>query len=202
MPGVTSVPDAVARAKLTSVGLTPTSPVAGILWTGFAPSAKAKAGFEVVEFISHSAEQTRHIGATLARLVQPGDIIWLQGDLGAGKTTFTKGLAEGLGVTGYVNSPTFTLVNEYAGRLPIFHLDCYRLESGREALDFGLEEYLYGDGLTIIEWPERIQEVLPPDGLRLYLAYLSENERTFRLEAFGGRYEAMAQAFSQELELS
>lgn len=151
-----------------------------------------------VEFISHSVAQTQRAGVALAQLVQPGDIIWLEGELGAGKTTFTKGIAQGLGVTGYVNSPTFTLVNEYQGRLPVYHLDCYRLESGREALDFGLEEYLYGEGVTIIEWPERIREVLPPEYLRVQLRYVTDTKRSMRLEPSGKRYIALVQEFKQK----
>lgn len=142
-------------------------------------------------FVSHSIDQTRQAGISLAALLQPGDIILLEGNLGAGKTTFTKGIAEGLGVQGYVNSPTFTLVNEYRGRLPVYHLDCYRLESGQEALDFGLEEYLYGDGLTIIEWPERIREVLPQEYLLVRLEYLEETARSLRFEPCGERYERL-----------
>ncbi len=151
-----------------------------------------------VEFISQSVAHTQRAGVVLAQLLQPGDIIWLEGDLGAGKTTFTKGVAQGLGVTGYVNSPTFTLVNEYQGRLPIYHLDCYRLESGREALDFGIEEYLDSGGVTIIEWPERIREVLPPDHLAIQLGYMTDTKRTLRLEPFGQRYIELVQEFRKK----
>lgn len=150
-----------------------------------------------VDFVSHSVAQSQKAGANLAHLLQPGDIVLLEGDLGAGKTTLTKGIAQGLGVKGYVNSPTFTLVNEYNGRLPVYHLDCYRLESGREALDFGIEEYLYGDGVTIIEWPERISEILPPDFMRIRLSYLSESKRGLRFEPCGERYVGMVQEFKK-----
>jgi tRNA threonylcarbamoyladenosine biosynthesis protein TsaE len=158
----------------------------------FTPSATR------LEFISHSVAHTRQAGKTLGQLLQPGDIIWLEGSLGAGKTTLTKGIAEGLEVTGYVNSPTFTLVNEYQGRLPVYHLDCYRLENGREALDFGLEEYLYGEGVTIIEWPERIREVLPPEHLRIQLSYVADTKRATRLEPFGERYVTLVQEFKKK----
>ena len=116
---------------------------------------------------------------------------------GAGKTTFTKGVAQGLGVEGYVNSPTFTLVNEYEGRLPVYHLDCYRLESGQEALDFGIEEYLYGDGVTIIEWPERIREIWPASYIRVSLSYVSETKRSLRLEPVGPEYVGLMQEFKK-----
>jgi tRNA threonylcarbamoyladenosine biosynthesis protein TsaE len=141
-----------------------------------------------LNFISHSSQQTQRVGATLGKLLKASDIILLSGELGAGKTTFTKGLAEGLGVSGYVNSPTFTLVNEYHGRVPVYHLDCYRLESGREALDFGIEEYLYGDGVTIIEWFERIDAILPAEHLIIRLNHLNETKRDLRFEPSGKRY--------------
>lgn len=151
----------------------------------------------IVDFVTHSATQTQKAGAVLGRLLEIGDIILLEGDLGAGKTTFTKGVGQGLEVEGYVNSPTFTLVNEYQGRLPLYHLDCYRLESGREALDFGLEEYLYGDGATIIEWPERIAEVLPDEFLLVKLSYVNDTKRAIRLEPFGPRYIELASEFKK-----
>jgi tRNA threonylcarbamoyladenosine biosynthesis protein TsaE len=151
----------------------------------------------IVDFVTHSATQTQKAGAVLGRLLQPGDIILLEGDLGVGKTTFTKGIGQGLLVEGYVNSPTFTLVNEYQGRLPLYHLDCYRLESGREALDFGLEEYLYGEGAIIIEWPERIAEVLPSEVLRVKLGYVNDTKRAIRLEPLGARYVALTTEFKK-----
>lgn len=151
----------------------------------------------VVDFISHSVAQTQSCGFQLAQPLVPGTIILLDGDLGAGKTTFTKGLAQGLGVSGYVNSPTFTLVNEYAGRLPVYHLDCYRLESAQEALDFGIEEYLYSDGVTIIEWPERIRDIWPESYVRVSLAYLSETKRSLRLEPVGPAYIGLMQEFKK-----
>lgn len=151
----------------------------------------------IVDFVTHSATQTQKAGEVLARLLQPGDIILLEGDLGAGKTTFTKGIGQGLQVEGYVNSPTFTLVNEYRGRLPLYHMDCYRLESGQEALDFGLEEYLYGDGVTIVEWPERIEEVLPDEVLRIKLGYVNDTKRAIRLEPIGSRYLALTAEFKK-----
>jgi tRNA threonylcarbamoyladenosine biosynthesis protein TsaE len=151
----------------------------------------------VVDFVSHSISQTQRCGSQLAQHLTPGVIILLEGDLGAGKTTFTKGIAYGLGVEGYVNSPTFTLVNEYEGRLPVYHLDCYRLESGREALDFGIEEYLYGDGVTIIEWPERISDILPSDCIRVSMSYLTDTKRSLRLEPIGSKYVSLMQEFKK-----
>lgn len=151
----------------------------------------------IVDFVSHSVAQTQKCGSQLARQLVPGTVILLEGDLGAGKTTFTKGLAQGLGVEGYVNSPTFTLVNEYEGRLPVYHLDCYRLENGREALDFGIEEYLYGDGVTVIEWPERIKDIWPESYIQVTLSYLNETKRSLRLEPVGPAYTGLMQEFKK-----
>ncbi len=151
-----------------------------------------------VEFISHSVSQTQKAAASLTQFLQAGDILLLVGDLGAGKTTFTKGIALGLGVQGYVNSPTFTLVNEYQGRCPVYHLDCYRLNSFQEALDFGIEEYLYGDGVTLIEWPERIHEILPQEFMTVRLNYLSDTKRALRFEPTGDRYITMLQDFKRK----
>ncbi|MBN9388065.1 MAG: tRNA (adenosine(37)-N6)-threonylcarbamoyltransferase complex ATPase subunit type 1 TsaE [Chloroflexi bacterium] len=151
----------------------------------------------IVDFVSHSVAQTQRCGSQLAQQLGPGTVILLEGDLGAGKTTFTKGLAQGLGVEGYVNSPTFTLVNEYEGRLPVYHLDCYRLENGREALDFGIEEYLYGEGVTVIEWPERIREIWPSSYIRVTLSYLNETKRSLRVEPVGPEYVGLMQEFKK-----
>jgi len=111
-------------------------------------------------FISHSPEETESLGESWGRTAQHGLVIALSGDLGAGKTQLVKGLARGLGITARVHSPTFTLVNEYAGgRLKLFHLDLYRLESPGHVLSAGLEEFLQPDGVAVIEWAERIYDL-------------------------------------------
>jgi len=108
-------------------------------------------------FISHSPAETEALGESFCRAVKPGQVIALSGDLGAGKTQFVRGLARGLGVPGRVHSPTFTLVNEYGGgRLNLFHLDLYRLETAQQILSAGIEDYLSPDGVTVIEWAERL----------------------------------------------
>ena len=113
--------------------------------------------------ISHSAADTLELGRAEASRVQPGDVLALTGDLGAGKTHFVKGLAAGLGVNkADVTSPTFTLVNEYnGGRLPLFHIDLYRLDSAEEAIAIGLDEYLSSSGVTVIEWADKFPELIP-----------------------------------------
>lgn len=110
--------------------------------------------------------------------LQPGDVVALIGDLGAGKTHFVKGLAEGLGYLGEVTSPTFTLVHEYlGGLLPLYHFDFYRLETEDEALHLGLEEYLSGDGACVIEWGDKFPDLLPPHTRWFHLSISGENRR-------------------------
>lgn len=117
------------------------------------------------------AAETFALGKTLGEQAKPGDIYCLEGDLGVGKTVFTQGFAAGLGIKGPVNSPTFTIVQEYRqGRLPLFHFDVYRISDPDEMLDVGLEEYLYaGEGVCLIEWPSRIEELLPPEARWLHI---------------------------------
>lgn len=136
---------------------------------------------------THEPEATRAIAAQLAELLEPGDILTLSGDLGVGKTTFTQGLAEGLGVKDTVNSPTFTLIREYEGRLPLYHMDVYRLGEQASSEDLGIEEYLYGDGVTVIEWAEFIQTLLPDDYLQIVIRKLGESEREITITGQGKR---------------
>jgi tRNA threonylcarbamoyladenosine biosynthesis protein TsaE len=112
--------------------------------------------------ISHSAEETFRAGEAEAARVEAGDVLALAGDLGAGKTQWVKGLAAGLGSDAAVTSPTFTLIHEYGGgRLPLYHVDCYRLESAEELLGIGLDDYLDGRGVLVIEWADKFPELLP-----------------------------------------
>lgn len=111
----------------------------------------------------------------LGERLQAGDVLTLEGDLGAGKTTFSKGLGQGLGVKRTINSPTFTIVKEYEGRIPLYHIDAYRLEDSEE--DIGFEEYFQGDGVTVVEWAQFIQEYLPERRLDLTITYLDESGR-------------------------
>ncbi len=114
-----------------------------------------------MEFLTHSPEQTQRVGAALAKTLCGGEVIAFLGDLGAGKTAFTRGLAEGLGVTDAVTSPTYTIVNEYlTGRLPLFHFDMYRLGSSEELFDIGWEDYLARGGVCAVEWSENVQDAL------------------------------------------
>lgn len=136
---------------------------------------------------------TKEIAEKLGGLVEARDVILLDGNLGAGKTTFTKGLALGMGIEQIIKSPTYTLIREYQkGRLPLYHLDVYRLEeAGGEAL--GLEEYFYGDGVSVIEWSTFIEEDLPTEFMKITIDRSGEflQNRFFTVEAVGKRYEAL-----------
>lgn len=149
---------------------------------------------------SHSVEQTQAFGARLGAQLRAGDVVALQGDLGAGKTNFVQGIARGLGVTEDVNSPTFILANEYhSGRLPLYHVDAYRISDAAEAEAFGLDDYLFGDGITVIEWAERVREALPREVLWLELEYVSENERALRATARGERAQQLVAAMTNKV---
>jgi tRNA threonylcarbamoyladenosine biosynthesis protein TsaE len=138
-----------------------------------------------VSVITASPEETRRLAARLAGVARPGDLLALHGDLGAGKTEFAKGFASGLGVTATVSSPSFILMAEYAGRLPLFHLDLYRLVSADDALAGGLLDERQAGGVTLVEWPERFGRALPADRLDVRIDGPGEAVRTIALEAVG-----------------
>ena len=133
-------------------------------------------------------EETGRLGEELGRVLEPGDLLALVGGLGAGKTCLSQGVLAGLGVRGPVSSPTFTIVNEYQGRLPVYHLDVYRLENAGQLEDLGFEEFVYGDGVTVLEWADKVEELLPPEHLRIEMtAPEEENTRLIRLLPRGER---------------
>ena len=129
-----------------------------------------------MELITHSPEETIQLGRLLGKQLQAGDILALIGELGSGKTCLTRGICQGLDVSDEVTSPTFVLINEYHGRLPVYHFDFYRLNSEEEIWDLGIEDYLNRDGVCIIEWAERGLSLLPADHLDIYLTNLFEFE--------------------------
>src|SRR5574342_1334612 len=135
------------------------------------------------EYISKSTDDTKKFAKRLASQLKPGDVIALEGDLGAGKTTFTKGLAEGLDIKKNVNSPTFTIIKEYQGTMPLYHMDVYRLEDSYE--DLGFDEYFEGNGITVVEWAHLIQEQLPSEIITIYLTHGEEETRKITLEPVG-----------------
>ncbi|WP_374055460.1 tRNA (adenosine(37)-N6)-threonylcarbamoyltransferase complex ATPase subunit type 1 TsaE [Rossellomorea sp. FM04394] len=138
------------------------------------------------ELITTSPEETGAFAEKLATYLQPGDVLTLEGDLGAGKTTFTKGLAKGLGISKTVNSPTFTIIKEYRGRLPLYHMDVYRLDDSFE--DLGFDEYFEGEGVTVVEWAHLIQDQLPKALLGLSIFREGDSERRIVLKPNGERY--------------
>ncbi|SFP30089.1 tRNA (adenosine(37)-N6)-threonylcarbamoyltransferase complex ATPase subunit type 1 TsaE [Salibacterium halotolerans] len=135
-------------------------------------------------FTSHSPSETMQFGGRLGVVVQSGDVITLDGDLGAGKTHLTKGLADALSVKEIVNSPTFTIIKEYSGLFPLYHMDLYRLD-GEEADEIGLEEYLESSGVCVVEWAEKIRDLLPDNRLQITMERRGEEERIIRLLPVG-----------------
>lgn len=140
-----------------------------------------------VRVVCATPEATRALGARLARRAQPGDVLVVSGELGAGKTCFVQGVAAGLGVAGPVTSPTFVLVAEHAGRLPLYHVDLYRTESLEEIRALGLDELMSGSGLTVIEWGERAEPLLPPHAVRVTIRGAGDEPREVEVEGLPAR---------------
>ena len=140
-----------------------------------------------MKLISDSREQTLEMGRLIGAILERGDVVALIGELGSGKTCFTQGLAKGLGVEENVPvvSPTFTLINEYPGKIPLIHLDVYRLSGPRDLEDMGYEEYFEGGGIIVIEWAEKIRDILPAKTLFVSMRYIDENTREMILEGPG-----------------
>ena len=139
---------------------------------------------------SKSPEQTLYWGKRLGELLERGDVVSLTGDLGAGKTTLTQGISAGLGVGEdcYVTSPTFTIINEYMGRVPVYHLDFYRIDLLSEVENLGLEEYFQGNGVALVEWAEKIKTFLPENYLMVLLEYVDDSVRKISMKGMGKRY--------------
>ena len=138
-----------------------------------------------MQFITNSPEETEKVGAALAAVLQPGTVLAFTGDLGAGKTAFTRGLAKGLGAAERVTSPTYTVVNEYlSGRMPLFHFDMYRLESADDLWDIGWEDYLERGGVCAVEWSENVAEAME-DAIRICIEKTGEDTRTITIEGGG-----------------
>ncbi|HEY2421604.1 MAG TPA: tRNA (adenosine(37)-N6)-threonylcarbamoyltransferase complex ATPase subunit type 1 TsaE [Neobacillus sp.] len=141
------------------------------------------------EWNTRNSEETDQLAVKLAGLLKPGDTIALEGDLGAGKTTFTKGLARGLEIKKMVNSPTFTIIKEYRGRLPLYHMDVYRVADTGE--DLGFDEYFEGEGVTVVEWAHLIEEQLPSERLTIFLYREGDDNRKIVFVPTGERYEQL-----------
>lgn len=161
-------------------------------------SAQHRGGFGIIKSVTatwttqtQNAAETQALAARIAPLLEAGDVLWLSGDLGSGKTTFTQGLGRALGIGQPIVSPTFVLIREYAGRLPLYHIDLYRLDNPREALNLGLRDYLDGEGVCAIEWAERFDTHGDLPGLHIRIDPQGEGGRRFEFGASGPRAETL-----------
>jgi tRNA threonylcarbamoyladenosine biosynthesis protein TsaE len=150
-----------------------------------------------LELTTRSPEQTQEFGTRLGKIARPGDVILLVGKLGAGKTCLTQGIAWGLGIKEYAASPSFVLVRELKGRLPLYHLDFYRLENLAEIAELGLDEYFYGRGVSVVEWAEKALSLLPSEHLLIEMSYVADSERRLQIRARGKRYREMVTQLKQ-----
>lgn len=149
------------------------------------------------EIITDSAQQTEKLGKRLGETLSKGDIVCLSGDLGVGKTAFTKGIATGLDIQEHITSPTFTIVNEYMGEPPLYHFDVYRISDPEEMFEIGFEEYLYGNGVVVIEWADLIKELVPGEHIWVEIRKNPDgdvDERIIRISFIGSRYKGREEA--------
>lgn len=151
-----------------------------------------------LEIITNSAAQTQALGRLIGAACQGGEVVLLRGDLGAGKTTLTQGIAAGLGVMAPVISPTFIVLREYEGRLPLYHFDFYRLEGTGRAVDLEFDDYVGGAGVCVVEWPAHAPELVPAEYLQITLEPRGEESRALRCEAVGARYVALCERVRAE----
>lgn len=153
-------------------------------------------GDAMKKILSCSEKETEEVGISLGENLWAGSFISLIGDLGCGKTVLTRGIARGLGIKGYVTSPTFTIIHEYYGRIPLYHFDVYRINDPDEMYEIGYEEYFYGDGITVVEWPQRIEELLPGNRLEIEVKMGTEpNEREIILTPYSQEYVVFTEEF-------
>jgi tRNA threonylcarbamoyladenosine biosynthesis protein TsaE len=149
------------------------------------------------EVVSRGARETRDVGSVLGRLAEPGDTILMQGELGAGKTCLTQGIAVGLDIVEYVVSPTFVIVREYEGRLPLYHIDFYRLRDMAEIAESGLDDYFRGFGVSVVEWAEKGLDLLPREHLMIRMEFVNSARRRLSFGASGSRYQEMLSRFAR-----
>ena len=154
-----------------------------------------------MEIISQSVKDTINIGKAIAKNLKPSDIICLFGELGSGKTVLTKGIAQGLGIERKrVISPSFVLIREHSqGKLPLYHFDLYRLKEARDILALGYEEYLYGEGVTVIEWADRLKYLIPAEFLKIELFIKENSKRQLKFSTFGKRYKELLERIHEDI---
>ena len=164
-----------------------------------------------LDIISHSSAQTQRLGVRLGELLHGGELVLLEGSLGTGKTTFTQGLAQGLGIVETVNSPTFTLLKEYPGRPglqiqsgtpkrmgpALYHFDLYRLDNPEEMLDLGFEDYFYGDGVCVVEWAEKGDKLWPAEHILIRMKMMGETKRGLLFSSTGAYYSTLLRQFQK-----
>lgn len=136
----------------------------------------------MLTFTTHSAEETIALGEKIGNLLKKGDVIAMQGTLAAGKTTITKGIAKALGISDTITSPTFCLISEYSGKMPLYHMDVYRLEGSEDFINLGTDDMIYGDGVSIIEWSEKIMDQLPKKTILLKITPLTGDQRKIEID--------------------
>ena len=150
-----------------------------------------------LEIISRSPEGTQKLGASIGKLAQPGDNLLLVGNLGAGKTCLTQGIARGLNIKEYAASPSFVIIRELKGRLPLYHIDFYRLDHLEEIAELGLDDYFYGKGVCVVEWAEKGLNLLPPEHLLIEIGYVADTERSLKFKPSGQRYRQIVAKLKQ-----
>jgi len=148
---------------------------------------------ELFQVISNSPKRTQEVGRKIGELAQPGDLILLVGQLGAGKTCLVQGIALGLGIKDYVSSPSFVLVREHQGGLPLYHIDLYRLDRLEESADLGLDDYVFGRGVCVVEWADKALELFPAENLLIEIKFISATKRALLFRPSGSRYMDLAE---------
>lgn len=148
----------------------------------------------MIKIVTNSPEKTKEIAYNLGKMLEAGSLVIMTGDLGAGKTTFTQGIALGMGISKNVTSPTFTIMKVYKNTIPLYHIDAYRLEGLSQ--DLGLEEMMEDDGVCVIEWPIFIDERLPKEHLNINLKWIDDNTREITISANGKKYETILEALT------
>ena len=152
-----------------------------------------------MEIKLRNLEETNEFGIRFGKALKSGDILCLNGDLGAGKTTLSKSIGVGLGVEEYITSPTFALINQYKGRVPVYHFDVYRLENAHELYDLGFDEYFYGNGVCIIEWADKIDKMIPKDRIVIDIEKGNNlDERILKIHGYGNRFQELVEELNLE----